>query len=136
MICATFCGPICPSSHVCSVTFFCISASNTANVCPPSCYHQRWVVSNQNNLFFFSPPAPRDLCHEAWTKLRLSPMFGCICPNNHMKRRCDRIFSMVNHNPCVGKWLPTRRCVHFIVSSQRSDFFLPKLLVLLHNGVA
>ncbi|XP_049807107.1 uncharacterized protein LOC126249498 [Schistocerca nitens] len=43
----------------------------------------------------------RDLCHEAWTKLRLSPMFGCICPNNHMKRRCDRIFTMVNHNPCV-----------------------------------
>ncbi|XP_069692886.1 uncharacterized protein Gfrl isoform X1 [Periplaneta americana] len=43
----------------------------------------------------------RELCHEAWTKLRLSPMFGCICPNNHMKRRCDRIFSMVNHNPCV-----------------------------------
>ncbi|KAG4075847.1 hypothetical protein HA402_003673, partial [Bradysia odoriphaga] len=43
----------------------------------------------------------RDLCHEAWTNLRLSPMFGCICPNNHMKRRCDKIFSMVNHNPCV-----------------------------------
>ncbi|GLV39406.1 Glial cell line-derived neurotrophic family receptor-like [Carabus blaptoides fortunei] len=43
----------------------------------------------------------RDLCHESWTNLRLSPMFGCICPNNHMKRRCDRIFSMVNHNPCV-----------------------------------
>lgn len=33
-------------------------------------------------------------------------MFGCICPNNHMKRRCDRIFSLVNHNPCVGKCLP------------------------------
>lgn len=45
----------------------------------------------------------RDLCLESWTNLRLSPMFGCICPNNHMKRRCDRIFSMVNHNPCVGK---------------------------------
>ncbi|GAB0094871.1 glial cell line-derived neurotrophic family receptor-like, isoform E [Sergentomyia squamirostris] len=43
----------------------------------------------------------RDLCHEAWTNLRLSPMFGCICPNNHMKRRCDRIFSLVNHNACV-----------------------------------
>nr|CAI5852639.1 unnamed protein product [Callosobruchus analis] len=28
-------------------------------------------------------------------------MFGCICPNNHMKKRCDRIFAMVNHNPCV-----------------------------------
>lgn len=30
-------------------------------------------------------------------------MFGCICPNNHMKRRCDKIFNVVNHNPCVGK---------------------------------
>ncbi|XP_045481451.1 uncharacterized protein LOC123685686 isoform X5 [Harmonia axyridis] len=44
----------------------------------------------------------RDSCHEAWANLRRSPMFGCICPNNHMKKRCDRIFSMVNHNPCVG----------------------------------
>ncbi|XP_048510939.1 uncharacterized protein LOC105684340 isoform X2 [Athalia rosae] len=48
----------------------------------------------------------RDACHDAWTQLRLSPMFGCICPNNHMKRRCDRIFSMVNHNPCV-EFLPS-----------------------------
>ncbi|KAJ8976046.1 hypothetical protein NQ317_014098, partial [Molorchus minor] len=45
----------------------------------------------------------RDLCFESWTNLRKSPMFGCICPNNHMKKRCDRIFSMVNHNPCVGE---------------------------------
>ena len=46
----------------------------------------------------------RNACHDSWTQLRLSPMFGCICPNNHMKRRCDRIFSMVNHNPCVGEY--------------------------------
>lgn len=46
----------------------------------------------------------RDLCHESWTNLRRSPMFSCICPNNNMKKRCDRIFSMVNHNPCVGKF--------------------------------
>uniref|UniRef100_A0A1I8P409 GDNF/GAS1 domain-containing protein n=1 Tax=Stomoxys calcitrans TaxID=35570 RepID=A0A1I8P409_STOCA len=44
----------------------------------------------------------RDACHDSWTNLRLSPMFGCICPNNHMKKRCDRIFNIVNHNPCVG----------------------------------
>ncbi|XP_063929588.1 uncharacterized protein LOC135141921 isoform X3 [Zophobas morio] len=44
----------------------------------------------------------RDLCHKSWTNLRRSPMFGCICPNNHNKKRCDRIFSMVNHNPCVA----------------------------------
>ncbi|XP_057666846.1 uncharacterized protein LOC130900327 [Diorhabda carinulata] len=43
----------------------------------------------------------RDSCYQAWTNLRKSPMFGCICPNNQMKKRCDRIFSMVNHNPCV-----------------------------------
>ncbi|TMW46910.1 hypothetical protein DOY81_008008 [Sarcophaga bullata] len=47
----------------------------------------------------------RDACHDSWTNLRLSPMFGCICPNNHMKKRCDRIFNIVNHNPCVGKFL-------------------------------
>ncbi|KAF7268626.1 hypothetical protein GWI33_018275 [Rhynchophorus ferrugineus] len=44
----------------------------------------------------------RDLCFEAWASLRRSPMFGCICPNNHMKKRCDRMFSMVNHNPCIA----------------------------------
>ncbi|XP_034130096.1 uncharacterized protein LOC117584985 isoform X10 [Drosophila guanche] len=45
----------------------------------------------------------RDACHDSWTNLRLSPMFGCICPNNHMKKRCDRIFNIVNHNPCVDR---------------------------------
>ncbi|XP_078047616.1 glial cell line-derived neurotrophic family receptor-like [Augochlora pura] len=44
----------------------------------------------------------RSACHDSWTQMRLSLMFGCICPVNHMKRRCDRIFSTVNHNPCVG----------------------------------
>lgn len=56
---------------------------------------------NQKNCNFLL--LYRDACHEAWTNLRLSPMFGCICPNNHMKRRCDKIFNVVNHNPCVGK---------------------------------
>ncbi|XP_076279820.1 glial cell line-derived neurotrophic family receptor-like isoform X3 [Lasioglossum baleicum] len=42
-------------------------------------------------------------CHDAWTQLRLSPMFGCICPMNQAKKRCDKIFSMVNRNPCVVK---------------------------------
>ncbi|XP_046683343.1 mucin-5AC-like [Homalodisca vitripennis] len=44
----------------------------------------------------------REACHEAWTNIRYSPMFGCICPNNHMKKRCDRVFTLVNHNPCIG----------------------------------
>ncbi|XP_060822776.1 uncharacterized protein LOC132910788 isoform X2 [Bombus pascuorum] len=52
----------------------------------------------------------RTACHDSWTQLRLSPMFGCICPNNHIKRRCDRIFSMVNHNPCV-EFLPSSTSV-------------------------
>ncbi|XP_061943273.1 uncharacterized protein LOC107993599 isoform X4 [Apis cerana] len=52
----------------------------------------------------------RSACHDSWTQLRLSPMFGCICPNNHMKRRCDRIFSTVNHNPCV-EFLPSSTSV-------------------------
>ncbi|XP_074095255.1 glial cell line-derived neurotrophic family receptor-like [Cotesia typhae] len=43
----------------------------------------------------------REACHDAWTQLRLSPMFGCICPGNQAKKRCDKIFSTVNHNPCV-----------------------------------
>lgn len=30
-------------------------------------------------------------------------MFGCICPGNQIKKRCDKIFSTVNHNPCIGK---------------------------------
>ncbi|XP_043487267.1 uncharacterized protein LOC122514469 isoform X3 [Polistes fuscatus] len=45
----------------------------------------------------------RDACHDSWTQLRLSAVFGCICPNNHVKKRCDRVFSLVNHNPCVVK---------------------------------
>ncbi|CAG5100961.1 Similar to Gfra3: GDNF family receptor alpha-3 (Mus musculus) [Cotesia congregata] len=44
-----------------------------------------------------------EACHDAWTQLRLSPMFGCICPGNQAKKRCDKIFSTVNHNPCVVK---------------------------------
>ncbi|XP_045527051.1 uncharacterized protein LOC123715790 isoform X2 [Pieris brassicae] len=45
----------------------------------------------------------RESCREAWAGLRLSPLFGCICPNTHMKKRCDRIFAVVNHNPCVER---------------------------------
>ncbi|XP_063220107.1 uncharacterized protein LOC134529683 isoform X2 [Bacillus rossius redtenbacheri] len=60
----------------------------------------------------------RDLCHDAWTKLRLSPMFGCICPNNHMKRRCDRIFTTVNHNPCVVKVISMEKPSFNTIESQ------------------
>uniref|UniRef100_A0A0K2TY70 GDNF/GAS1 domain-containing protein n=1 Tax=Lepeophtheirus salmonis TaxID=72036 RepID=A0A0K2TY70_LEPSM len=41
-------------------------------------------------------------CQSAWSKLHLSPMFGCICPNNfHQKVRCDEIFNAVNNNTCI-----------------------------------
>ncbi|XP_050527441.1 uncharacterized protein LOC126897695 [Daktulosphaira vitifoliae] len=41
-------------------------------------------------------------CHQDWIRLRKTPIFGCICPQNHLKKRCDRIFSMVNENSCIG----------------------------------
>ncbi|XP_050426715.1 uncharacterized protein LOC126837037 [Adelges cooleyi] len=46
-------------------------------------------------------PNPED-CHKAWINLRKTPIFGCICPQNQMKKRCDRIFSLVNDNPCIN----------------------------------
>ncbi|XP_011307009.1 uncharacterized protein [Fopius arisanus] len=52
----------------------------------------------------------REVCHDAWTQLRLSPLFGCICPVNQMKKRCDKIFAMINHNPCVD-FLPSSASV-------------------------
>ncbi|XP_072750789.1 uncharacterized protein Gfrl isoform X4 [Anoplolepis gracilipes] len=62
----------------------------------------------------------RDACQESWTQLRLSPMFGCICPNNHIKRRCDKIFVMVNHNPCVVKVIahPDNSTSYEVIESQ------------------
>jgi trimethyllysine dioxygenase len=44
-------------------------------------------------------------CQSAWSQLRLSPMFGCICPGNSGKEKCDRVFKAVNGNPCIGKLL-------------------------------
>ncbi|EEB10501.1 conserved hypothetical protein [Pediculus humanus corporis] len=45
----------------------------------------------------------RNMCMEAWKTLRSTPMLGCICPNNPMKKRCDRIFNIIHNNPCIGK---------------------------------
>ncbi|KAE8748459.1 hypothetical protein FOCC_FOCC004890, partial [Frankliniella occidentalis] len=42
----------------------------------------------------------RERCFQSWKQMRKTPIFGCICPNNHMKRRCDRIFSTLNYNRC------------------------------------
>nr|XP_018912186.1 PREDICTED: uncharacterized protein LOC109040652 isoform X1 [Bemisia tabaci] len=45
----------------------------------------------------------RSSCQVAWREIHFSPMFGCICPPIPLKRKCDRIFSLVNQNPCIVK---------------------------------
>ncbi|XP_042856624.1 uncharacterized protein LOC122243055 isoform X3 [Penaeus japonicus] len=40
-------------------------------------------------------------CLNSWTKLKASPMFGCICPTDHQKRKCQQIYRIVHDNPCV-----------------------------------
>ena len=49
----------------------------------------------------------RRSCQSAWSKLRLSPMFGCICPTSKKGSKasahCDTIFATVNGNPCIGR---------------------------------
>ncbi|XP_068230286.1 uncharacterized protein [Palaemon carinicauda] len=40
-------------------------------------------------------------CLSSWNKLKQSPMFGCVCPVDHQKRKCQRIFRIVHNNPCV-----------------------------------
>jgi len=47
----------------------------------------------------------REECHRDWLRMRKTPLFGCICPQNQMKRRCDRIFSLINENPCISKYI-------------------------------
>ncbi|XP_025421932.1 uncharacterized protein LOC112691756 [Sipha flava] len=41
-------------------------------------------------------------CHKYWLRLRKTPLFGCICPQNQVKKRCDRIFALINENPCIS----------------------------------
>ncbi|KAK6619907.1 hypothetical protein RUM44_006307 [Polyplax serrata] len=53
----------------------------------------------------------RDMCMEAWKSLRSTPMLGCICPNNPMKRRCDRIFNIVHNNPCIDLLLELQNSI-------------------------
>ncbi|KAK8744148.1 hypothetical protein OTU49_001022, partial [Cherax quadricarinatus] len=45
-------------------------------------------------------------CLSSWTKLKMSPMFGCICPMDRQKRKCERIFRRVHNNPCVVNVIP------------------------------
>ena len=52
-------------------------------------------------LLFFS--FFRRSCQSAWSQLRLTPIFGCICPSALMSDSCDLIFKTVNGNPCIGE---------------------------------
>ncbi|XP_018017197.1 uncharacterized protein LOC108673827 [Hyalella azteca] len=53
-------------------------------------------------------------CLAAWIKLKMSPMFGCICPNDNQKQECTRIFEVVHQNPCVDE-LPVFNAPNLIV---------------------
>ena len=62
----------------------------------------------QNLLCLIIPTLPSKLvfrrsCQSAWSDLRLSPVFGCICPNSLHEDECHQIFKTVNGNPCIGK---------------------------------
>ncbi|KAK3910347.1 Neurogenic locus notch-like protein 1 [Frankliniella fusca] len=78
----------------------------------------------------------RERCFQSWKQMRKTPIFGCICPNNHMKRRCDRIFSTLNYNRCVDKkyCLRCSKCRRFSRHSQfRSLFTGTKTITLSLN---
>ncbi|XP_069172282.1 GDNF family receptor alpha-2-like [Procambarus clarkii] len=44
----------------------------------------------------------REDCLKAWLQLRETPLLGCICPDG-LDKKCSRLYSLVNENPCVGK---------------------------------
>ena len=62
--------------------------------------HWKILYLHISHFFYY-----RQRCQSAWSQLRLSPMFGCICPGNSGKEKCDRVFKAVNGNPCIGKLL-------------------------------
>ena len=45
----------------------------------------------------------RESCHNAWRGLRMTPLFGCICPNSPHQKKCDRVYNIVYNNSCLGK---------------------------------
>jgi hypothetical protein len=46
----------------------------------------------------------RESCHNAWRGLRMTPLFGCICPNSPHKKKCDRVYNVVYNNSCLGEF--------------------------------
>ena len=76
------------------------------NLCHPVSLPSPWLISLQHWLLFFLIlfySFFRRSCKSAWSQLRLSPMFGCICPNKGQNATCDQVFKAVNGNPCIGK---------------------------------
>ena len=59
------------------------------------------ISSKEINLGLCLSYVHRDRCFDAWSKMRQTPIFGCICPNDRDKKKCDRIFKVMNHNKCV-----------------------------------
>ncbi|KAK3864241.1 hypothetical protein Pcinc_030061 [Petrolisthes cinctipes] len=49
----------------------------------------------------------REDCLTAWLQLRATPLLGCICPDG-LDKKCARLYSLVNENPCVGSGYPGR----------------------------
>ncbi|XP_069172421.1 uncharacterized protein [Procambarus clarkii] len=49
----------------------------------------------------------REDCLKAWLQLRETPLLGCICPDG-LDKKCSRLYSLVNENPCVGESYPGR----------------------------
>ncbi|MPC51700.1 hypothetical protein E2C01_045553 [Portunus trituberculatus] len=84
----------------------------------------------------------------AWLQLRETPLLGCICPDDKDKK-CSRLYSLVNKNPCVGERypgrvaamsrvaaalelplskvmpLPTAAATHIIISSSQAEPLFP-----------
>nr|XP_053634246.1 LOW QUALITY PROTEIN: uncharacterized protein LOC128689793 [Cherax quadricarinatus] len=49
----------------------------------------------------------REDCLKVWLQLRETPLLGCICPDG-LDKKCSRLYSLVNENPCVGESYPGR----------------------------
>lgn len=67
----------------------------------------------------------REECHRDWLRLRKTPLFGCICPQNQVKKRCDRLFALINENPCISK-CTAGLCFLPPTTSQRSTSHSPR----------
>uniref|UniRef100_T1JMQ3 GDNF/GAS1 domain-containing protein n=1 Tax=Strigamia maritima TaxID=126957 RepID=T1JMQ3_STRMM len=40
-------------------------------------------------------------CDRAWTKIQLTPVYGCLCHEDEDIEKCAKIYALVNSNPCV-----------------------------------